>query len=77
MLHRLLRLGLHQRILGLLIGGALVTTAVVGWSLQELSLLRGYIEQERAAEQRSEAVHDAMTLAYRAASHFAALGSRP
>ncbi|HET7679143.1 MAG TPA: methyl-accepting chemotaxis protein [Xanthobacteraceae bacterium] len=74
MLHKLLRLGLHQRILCLLIGGAVATAAVVGWSVQELSLLRGYIEQERQAERRSEAVHEAMTLAYRAASHFAALG---
>lgn len=68
------RFGLHQRILGLILGGALVTAGVVGWSLYEIALLQGFIEKERAAEQRSEEINKAVTFAYRAAANFAALG---
>ncbi len=68
------RLALHQRILCLLIGGALLTVLIVAWSLYELSVLRGYIDAERAAERRSEVIHAAAILSYRAASNFAAVG---
>jgi methyl-accepting chemotaxis protein len=68
------RLGLRQRIMGILAGGALFTTAIVGLSLHELSALHGYSASERAAEEGRDAIHDAVIVVLRAATAFSALG---
>ena len=60
--------------MGILVGGALVTAAVVGLSLYELSLLQTDSANERLAEQRGEAVHEAVVVALRAATAFSSLG---
>ena len=68
------RLGLRQRIMGILAGGAIVTAAIVGLSLHELSVLQSHSENERAADQRSEAIHEVVLVAFRAATAFSSLG---
>jgi len=68
------RIGLRQRIMGVLAGGAVATAAIVGLSLHELSTLQSHKEQERAASQRSEAIHEAAVLILRAATIFSSLG---
>jgi methyl-accepting chemotaxis protein len=73
MFRSLRHLSLHQRILCILIGGALVIAGVVGWSLQELSTLHGYIEKERTAEQRQEAGNEVVQIAFHLAITFTTL----
>jgi methyl-accepting chemotaxis protein len=68
------RIGLRQRIMGILAGGAVAAAAIVGLSLHELSALQSLKEKERAASQRSEAIHDAAVLMLRAATIFSSLG---
>src|SRR5258708_18878335 len=68
------RLGLRQRIMGILAGGALFTAAIVGLSLHELSALHGYSESQRTAEEVRDAIHDAVIVVLRAATAFSALG---
>ena len=47
------RLGLRQRIMGLLAGGALATAAIAAVSLYELSAVQVQSEIERQAEERN------------------------
>ena len=68
------RLGLRQRIMGILAGGAFVTAVIVGLSLHELATLRSLGEIERAAEQRSDAINAAVIVALRAAGAFSSIG---
>src|SRR5258708_38382713 len=68
------RLGLRQRIMGIVAGGALFTAAIVGLSLHELTVLHGYSESERAAGEGRDAIHDAVIVVLRAATAFSALG---
>src|SRR3954462_2751468 len=68
------RLGLRQRIMGILAGGALFTAAIVGLSLHQLTVLHGYSESERAAGEGRDAIHDAVIVVLRAATAFSALG---
>jgi methyl-accepting chemotaxis protein len=67
------RLGLRQRIVALFVGGALIMTGIVGISLREFSALQRYSEEERAAEQRSDAVHAVVLVALQTASTFSSL----
>src|SRR5438309_80069 len=67
------RFGLRQRIMGILLGGALATAAIVGLSLYELSILQSHNETDRAADQRREAIHEAVVVAFRAATAFSSL----
>jgi methyl-accepting chemotaxis protein len=71
MLHRI---GLRQRIMGILAGGAVAVTSIVGLSLYELSALQSHKEQERTANERSEAIHDVAVTILRAATIFSSLG---
>ena len=68
------RLGLRQRIMAILAGGALFTAAIVGLSLHELSALQSYSASERVAGEERDAIHDAAIVALRAATAFSALG---
>jgi len=68
------RLGLRQRIMGILTGGALVTAVIVGLSLHELAALHSLGAVERAAEQRRDSINDAAIAALRAAAAFSSLG---
>jgi methyl-accepting chemotaxis protein len=68
------RIGLRQRIMAILAGGAVAATAIVGLSLHELSALQSLKVAEQAASQRSEAIHDAAVLILRAATIFSSLG---
>jgi methyl-accepting chemotaxis protein len=68
------RLGLRQRIMGILIAGALGTSAIVVLSLHELAALQAESDQERIAEQRRDAIHDAVVVALQAATTFSSLG---
>jgi methyl-accepting chemotaxis protein len=68
------RLGLRQRIMAILIGGAVGTTAIVGLSLYELAEVDRHSEADRAAETRREAVNDAVIVALRTAVAFSSLG---
>ena len=51
-----------------------MASAIVGLSLRELSTLQDHKEYERAAERRSNAVHDAAVTVLRTATTFASLG---
>jgi methyl-accepting chemotaxis protein len=68
------RLGLRQRIMGVLYGGALATAVIVGLSLHELAAVRSLGETERAAEQRREVINEAVIVALRAATAFSSIG---
>ena len=68
------RLGLRQRIMGILAGGALFSAVIVGLSLHELTMLHGLSEIERTAGQRRDTIHEAVIVALRAASAFASIG---
>jgi methyl-accepting chemotaxis protein len=68
------RLGFRHRIMGILAGGALVTSVVVGFSLHELSALQAHKDDERLAERRGAAIHEAAIVILRAATMFSALG---
>jgi methyl-accepting chemotaxis protein len=68
------RLGLRQRIAALFIGGAMVMAGIVGFSLHELSGLESLREEERATEQRSDAIHAVLLLALQTATTFTSLG---
>jgi methyl-accepting chemotaxis protein len=68
------RLGLRQRIMAIFAGGALVTAAIVGLSLRELSALQELSHKERIAEQRGEAIHDVVLVAFQATTTFSSLG---
>jgi methyl-accepting chemotaxis protein len=68
------RLGLQQRIVALFVGGALVMSGIVGLSLYEFSALQSYIEEERAAEERGEAIHAVVLVALQMATTFSSLG---
>lgn len=68
------RLGLRQRIMGILTGGALFSAVIVGLSLHELTMLHGLSEIERTAGQRRDTIHEAVIVALRAASAFASVG---
>ena len=67
------RLGLRQRIMGLLAGGALATAAIAAVSLYELSAVQVQSEIERQAEDRDDAIHKAAGVALRAATVFSSL----
>jgi methyl-accepting chemotaxis protein len=67
------RFGLRQRIIALFVGGALVMAGIVILSLYELSGLQSFSEDERAAEQRSDAVHAVVLVALRTATTFSSL----
>jgi methyl-accepting chemotaxis protein len=69
-----LRIGLRQRIMAILAGGAVAIAVIVGLSLHELSTLQSHKEKERIADQRSESIHDAAVLILRAATIFSSLG---
>jgi methyl-accepting chemotaxis protein len=71
------RLGLRQRIAALFIGGAMVMAGVVAFSLHELSGLESLNDEERAAEQRSDAIHSVLLLALQTATTFTSLGYDP
>jgi methyl-accepting chemotaxis protein len=60
--------------MGILTGGALVSAAIVGLSLHELSALHDLSAIERTAGQRRDAIHDAVIVALRAANAFSVLG---
>jgi methyl-accepting chemotaxis protein len=68
------RIGLRQRIMAILAGGAVAVASIVGLSLHELSALQNLKEHERAAGRRSEAIHDAAVVILRAATTFSSLG---
>ena len=68
------RLGLRQRIMAILAGGALISGMVVGLSLHELSSLHSLSDIERQAGQRRDAIHEAVTVALQAANAFVSLG---
>lgn len=67
------RLGLRQRIIALFVGGGLVMAGIVGLSLQEFAALQLYSEEERAAEQRSDAIHAVVLVALQTATAFSSL----
>src|SRR5262245_12403153 len=67
------RLGLRQRIVALFVGGALVMAGIAGLSLREFSELQRYSEEERTAEQRSDAVHAVVLVALQTATTFSSL----
>lgn len=66
-------LGLRQRIMSIVAGGALFAIGIVALSLHELSAVQSYSEQERVAEQHREAIHEAVIVALRIAAAFASL----
>ena len=68
------RLGLRQRIMAILAGGALISGMVVGLSLHELSSLHSLSDIERQAGQRRDTIHEAVTVALQAANAFISLG---
>jgi methyl-accepting chemotaxis protein len=68
------RFGLRQRIIALFVGGAVVMVGIVGLSLQEFAALQSYGQDERAAQQRSEAIHVVVLVALRTATTFSSLG---
>ncbi len=70
----LLRLGLQQRIMAILAGGALLSAAVVGLSLHELTALDGLSSTERVAGERRDTIHEAVIVSLRGASAFSFLG---
>ncbi|HEX5778171.1 MAG TPA: methyl-accepting chemotaxis protein [Xanthobacteraceae bacterium] len=69
----LLQLGLRQRIMAIVVGGALAIAGIVGFSLRELAAVRGHSEAERQLELRGEAVHEAALLALRFANTLSTL----
>jgi methyl-accepting chemotaxis protein len=71
------RLGLRQRIMAILLGGALTTAALVGLSLYELTTLQDLSERARAADERKEAIHEAILVAFRATTAFSSLALDP
>ena len=68
------RLGLRQRITGMLVGGAAITALLVGLSLRELEAARALGAVERLAEQRRETINEAVIVALSAATSFSSLG---
>ncbi len=68
------RLGLRQRIIGILAGGAVISAVIVGLSLHELAALRSLRDIERAAEQRRETINEAVVVALSAATSFSSIG---
>ena len=60
--------------MALLLGGALVAAATVGMGLHELSALQKLSEVERAAEQRRDAIHEAVIVILRSATAFSLVG---
>src|SRR5262245_28381007 len=68
------RLGLRQRIIALFVGGAVVMVGIAGLSLHEFTTLQTYSAEERAAEQRSDAIHAVVLVALQTASTFSSLG---
>ncbi len=68
------RIGLRQRITGMLVAGAAITAVLVGLSLHELAALDALGKIERAAEQRREMINEAMVVALGAATAFSSIG---
>ncbi len=66
-------IGFRQRIIGILVGGALVTAAIVGFCLHELSALQSHKDDERLAERRGAAIHAAAVVILQAATTFSSL----
>jgi methyl-accepting chemotaxis protein len=66
-------IGFRQRIVGILAGGALVTAAIVGFCLHELSALQSHKDDERVAERRGAAIHAAAVVIMQAATTFSSL----
>ena len=66
-------IGFRQRIIGILAGGALVTAAIVGFCLHELSALQSHKDDERLAERRGAAIHAAVVVILQAATTFSSL----
>lgn len=67
------RLGLRQRIIALFVGGGLFMAGIVGLSLREFAALQEYSQEERAAEQRSDAIHSVVLVALQTATTFSSL----
>ncbi|MFN3656113.1 MAG: methyl-accepting chemotaxis protein [Pseudolabrys sp.] len=68
------RFGLRQRITGMLAGGAVAISFIVGLSLHELATLQTLGEVERAAEQRRETINEVVIVALGAATVFSSIG---
>ena len=59
--------------MGIFAGGTLATAAIVGLSLHELSALQRSSEFQRTAEQRRDAIHEAVLLALQTTTTFSSL----
>ncbi|HEY5962497.1 MAG TPA: methyl-accepting chemotaxis protein [Xanthobacteraceae bacterium] len=66
-------IGFRHRIIGILAGGALVAAAIVGFCLHELSALQSRKDDERLAERRGAAIHEAAVVILQAATTFSSL----
>jgi methyl-accepting chemotaxis protein len=67
------RIGLRERIMGILLCGVVATAAVVAVGLHEVTVLQEHGERERTAQQSRDAVRDAAILALRVNSVFSSL----
>ena len=66
--------GLIKRVTTLFVFGAIVTIGIVGFNLFELSELRNASKYQHSIEQRSDAIHEAVLNASRAATTLSLLG---
>lgn len=68
------RMGLRQRIMAILTGGALIFGVMVALSLHELSSLQSLSDFERQAGQRRDLIHEAVIVALQGATAFTSIG---
>lgn len=68
------RMGLRQRIMAILTGGALISGVIVALSLHELSSLQSLSDLERQAGQRRDMIHEAVVVALQGATAFTSIG---
>jgi len=67
------RFGLRQRLMAILAAGGIVTALIVGLGLNQLSVLQGLSQAQRAAASDSDAIQEAIQSALRVATVFSSL----